>query len=185
MVRKLSLREKSVIIGSGIILVLFLLFTFGVKPLWERIGGLNDRKKKLEDSYTMITAMADQYDERIQERDDLKKKLRDRDPNFNLPQKISEINKKLNFKYTSLKRHKEYKKLNIYSYYGAKVIYKNKTLEEIVNYLYEIEKPEQNIIVNKFKLNPQASRKRDRESFNFDIDLYSVGLIESEDKESN
>ena len=70
---------------------------------------------------------------------------------------ISKINKKLGFEYTSLKRHKEFKKLNTYSYYGAKVIYKNKNLKEIVDYLYEIEKPEQNIIIDEFKLRPQSS----------------------------
>ena len=185
MVRKLSLREKSVIIGSGIFLMLFLLFTFGIKPLGERIVELKTQIETLEKEYTVIAAMAGQYDARIGEREKLKKKIKDRDPNFNLPQEITKIDTKLNFKYTSLKRHKEHKKLNIYAYYGATVIYKDKSLEEIVNYLYEIEKPEYGIIVDEFKLTPKKSKRGERDLLDFDIDLYSVGFIESEDNKIN
>jgi len=185
MVRKLSLREKSVIIGSGIFLLLFLLYTFGIKPLGERIAELKKQIEDLGKEYIVIAARADQYDERIREREELKKKIKDRGSNFNLPQEITKIDTKLNFKYTSLKRHKEHKKLNIYAYYGATVIYKNKSLEEIVNYLYEIEKPEYGIIVDEFKLTPQKSKRGNRDLLNFDIDLYSVGLIESEDNKGN
>ena len=54
-------------------------------------------KDDLEKVHRVISEAAKMYDELVREREDLKKKLRDRDPNFDLSQEISRINTKLGF----------------------------------------------------------------------------------------
>ena len=181
MLHRLSLREKSVIVGGVVFLVLFMIYALAVSPLRQRIKDSEKRKSDLEIIHREIDGANLVYDELVNERDQLKKKLLDRDPNFDLSQEIARINTALNFKIDTLKPHSERKKLKIYAYYGADVRYQNKTIEEIVSYLYEIEKPEYAIIVKSFRIMPQ--KKRDL--LNFNIDLYSVGLIGAEAEEGS
>jgi len=180
MARKLSLREKTVIMGGAVFLVLFLLYFFLVSPQLKRISSLKDRIDKLQKTYQNALTIVDEYELLVAERDQLKKKLLDQDPNFNLSLEVSKIETMLDFKNNSLRPGTKPQLFDVYSRSWADVKYQDKSLDEIVNYLYELEKPEHGIIVEKFRLEPLV---KNRENFNFNINLYSVSLMQTQPKE--
>ncbi len=175
MTLKLSLREKTVIVGGTIFLVLFLLYFFVISPQLGRISSLKDRIKKLQDTYANIVTVVNEYERLVAERDQLKKKLLDRDPNFNLNREVSKIETMLDFKNNSLTPGYDRQLFDVYSKSRAAVRYQSKSLDKIVDYLYELEKPEHGIIVDRFKLEPKSGKERNR--FNFNINLYSVSIM--------
>jgi len=172
---KLSLREKSIIIGGAVFLVMFLLYFLVISGLIERSATL---KKKVDDErekQQLISLYVEEYESLVQERDLLRKKIKERDVNFSLAREVSEIQNQLGFPSRRIDPERPRTKFEKYTQVGTRISYTGKALNEIVNFLYEVEKPERGIIVENFRLEPLA---KDRGRFNFNIKLYSVSLIE-------
>ena len=161
--------------GGLIFLVLFLLYFFVVAGQVKRIGSLKREVRKEREKKAIIGEYVRAYVDLVAERDFLQKKLKDRAEDFALNSEVSKIETDLKFPNSQLKPRRESQIHDVYSVSRAEIKYADKSLDEIKNYLYELEKPERCIIVKSFKLEPH---RKDRGKFTFNIHIYSVSLIE-------
>ena len=104
----------------------------------------------------------------------LRNRIKERDKNFSLAREISEIQSELNFPSQTVNPGNPRTKFDSYIQVGTSIRYKDKSLDDIVKFLYAIEKPERGIIVENFRLEPSKNRKK----FAFNINLYSVSLVD-------
>jgi cell division protein FtsB len=172
---KLSIREKSIIVGGGVVLVLFLLYFFVVAGMVARKSQIETKVEREREKETLLSQYVTEYESLRVERDQLRNKIKERDENFSLAREISEIQSQLSFPSQTAKPGKPSTKFDSYIQSKTSINYKGKTLDQIVNFLYALEKPERGIIVENFRLQPS----KDRKQFTFSINLYSVSLVDS------
>ena len=171
---KLSIREKSVIVGGGVILVLFLMYFFVVAGMVERKSQIEKKVEVERDKEELLSQYVVEYDSLKLERDQLRDRIKERDKNFSLAREISEIQSELNFPSQTVNPGNPRTKFDSYIQVGTSIRYKDKSLDDIVKFLYALEKPERGIIVENFRLEPTKDRKK----FGFNINLYSVSLVD-------
>lgn len=173
---KLSIREKSIIVGGGVVLVLFLLYFFVVAGMVEKKSLIENRVEKERAKQQLLSQYVVEYESLKLERDQLRNKIKERDKNFSLAREISEIQSELNFPSQTAKPGKPSTKFDSYIQSSTSINYRGKTLDQIVKFLYALEKPERGIIIKNFRLQPGKNRKQ----FTFSINLYSVSLVDGQ-----
>lgn len=171
MKRNLKKTEKYAIYAAGFILVLILLWIVWINPTRNNIDATrrlivqkqNDLTlaRKYKQDYLFYESATRQYSSIIE--------LRPKD--FSLKQHIANLEARLNFP-SSIQRSENIKKLGAdYIKTTIDYTYNGKTLEEIVNYLYEIEEPQYAIGLSNFELKPNADGKK------FDLRRISLSVV--------
>lgn len=171
MKRNLKKSEKMAIYIAGAIIVLIILWIVWINPTRSSIDNLRKvivqkqnylkLAQKYKQEYIAYEAAARQYSSIIETRP----------KDFSLKQYVANIEGKLNF-LSSIQRPESTKKLGLdYLKTTIDYTYNGKSLQEIINYLYELEDPQYGIGITNFELKPNADGKK------FDLRRISLSVV--------
>jgi hypothetical protein len=172
--RQLKKNEKSAIYAAVGLLVLIILWLVLINPARN---GIKELKKSIQDERNALKRARELKLQYLSLESDLKQyldiiNLRNvREKDFTLKQCIADIENKLNFK-SSIQRPEITKKLGAeYIRTTIEYTYNQKSLPEIIEFLYEIEEPSKAIAITNFELKPSLDGEK------FDIRRVSLAAV--------
>ncbi|MCK5547762.1 MAG: type II secretion system protein M, partial [Thermoplasmata archaeon] len=160
MARKLSVREELFLaIGALAVLVLVLYITL-IKPTLGKISDLEREIPVAREKHNRVVLLGNTYRSCLNEREQLRRTMEARESEVELGKLITDIQRKLNFESQTSNPQSPEKITGGYIKSKLRVHYRNKSLDEIRNFLYEIEKPVHGIIIQSLKLTPDMRERK-------------------------
>jgi len=171
MARALSQREKNVIIGAGIFLVCFVLYWFIILPKREDLRDLKESVEKLRAQHQEVERIRAQHNLLKKETDPVMQKILQRKKDFDLSAFVAETEKlqKITRNRETTLRPTTYgnfeKQTSVFTY-------EDNSLYQIVEFLKEIEKPENVISIESLTIRPKSAADPSR--LNLEIRLATL-----------
>ncbi len=176
--KKLTNWQKGFIAIGAFIIILFLFYMFGISPFKRDMRILVKREiPERRQEYETAIEIKNRYLLLQKELAILKSQIAQRSKDFDLGDFMATVRKKLGFIPTS-ETLRESTMDEKYREQKATYAYQNKTLGELVDYLYEIENPEHAIIIETLTIDPD-----DREGKKFIINIRMSVISSIEEKE--
>ena len=157
--RQLKKSEKRILYAGAAIVVLVLLNFVWIGPMRENNAGLAKKTVMQEAHLKEAMHLKEEYLTLEDEIKDYREIISRRPLDFSLKHYITSKENELDFANRS-RSAENIKKLGL-EYVRTKIDYKytEKTLEQIVDYLYRIEDPQNAIIIDGIQLKPNASKR--------------------------
>jgi len=170
MARAISHREKNIIIAGGIFLVCFLSYWFVIVPKREELKSLKDRVLRMTKEYEQIGSIEKQYNRLTSETESVKQRIGRRGTDFDLSAFVAEKEKQQNFtRTTQSPPHSE--AYGDFEKQTSTFSYQNKSLDQIVEFLKQVEKPENVVSIEWLAFKPKPT---DPSQLSLDIRLATV-----------
>ena len=176
--RKLTNWQKGVIAIGAFIIILFLFYLFGISPLKYKMQILVKREiPESRKNYETAIEIKNRYLLLQKELPILKSKIAQRSEEFDLSAFVTDVQNKLDFIPARVETPRETTINGKYKKQRVTYTYQNKTLEKIVEYLYEIENPEHAIIIESLRIDPDRVGKK----FTINITMSVISSIEGKE----
>ena len=171
MARTLSRKERNVIITGGIFLVGFLVVWFVLMPKRETLATLKSSVRAMRGELEELRKIESQYNRLKIETDPVMNRLDRRRKDFDLSAFVAETENRMNF--TRAREipsrpttHGDFERRS------ATFIYSNKTLRQIVEFLQEVEKPDNVVGIETLRVTPKTATERSQ--FELYVKLFTV-----------
>lgn len=159
MPKKFSQRERNIIIAGGIFLVGFLVVWFVLLPKREALATLKSEVRDMREKLQELSKIESQYKRLTVETKPVMDRLDRRRKDFDLSAFVAETENRLNF--TRAREipsrpttHGDFERRS------ATFIYSDKTLRQIVEFLQEIEKPDNVVGIETLRITPKSATER-------------------------
>jgi hypothetical protein len=159
MARTFSRKERNVIIAGAIFLVCFLLVWFVLLPKRESLANLKSSVRAMQGELEELRTIESQYNRLTVETEPVMNRLDRRRKDFDLSAFVAETENRLNFIRTREiplrpTTHGDFEKRS------ATFIYSDKTLRQIVEFLQEIENPDNVVGIETLRITPKSATER-------------------------
>ena len=159
MAKEFSQRERNIIVAGGIVLVAFLVVWFVLLPKREALGTLKAEVRDMQGKLGELRKIESQYNRLQTETAPVMNRLDRRRKDFDLSAFVAETENRMNF--TRAREipsrpttHGDFEKRS------ATFIYSDKTLRQIVEFLQEIENPDNVVGIETLRITPKSATER-------------------------
>jgi hypothetical protein len=152
-------REKNAIIGGAIFLIAFLLIWFALLPKRHSLNELKASVRAMTDELEEIGKIESQYNRLKIETDPVMNRIQQRRKDFNISSFVMETENRLNFSRTREIPARPTTYGN-FEKRGATYIYSDKSLRQIMEFIGEIEKPENVVGIESLRITPKSTTQR-------------------------
>ncbi len=159
MAHAMSSRERNTIIAGAGVLVCFLVIWFVLLPKREHLENLKAQVRAMSNELEEIKKIEAQYNRLSGETEPVMEKIQRRSKDFDLSAFAMETERKLNFSRTREipARGTPYGK---FEKRGSTYIYNDKTLRQIVEFIQQIEKPDNVVGIESLRITPKSTTQR-------------------------
>ncbi len=170
--QNLQLREKILVVCAGVAVVLFLLFILVIDPVLERSARLDRQIRKADQDLQQLKAYRGEYNQQKRTLDELNKRL-GRTQNEDITIHLAKLARKTGTgdNITDM-TPSENASSGAYTEESVAIQMVDVTLEQLANYLYEIEQSRQFLLIKRLTIKPRLSN-RQRLSVSFRVSTFT------------
>lgn len=158
--RNLQRRERLFIVGTGAMLVLFLLFKLTIDPMLKRSADLDRQIVTARGQLTELRTMQQEYQRQKSVVDNINSQLK-RQPNFAIFSRLEELAGQTGIRSKIVHMRPTVSAPNdVYNEESVEVKMEGVTLEQLVSYLHQVENSPQLLKIKRLEMKPRFDNRQ-------------------------